>query len=1214
MGLTFILGNASQDHQQELLEQMLALKEADPQGKFYFIVPDHVKFGTEVKILDMLRQQVGVERQATFATNQVQVYSFTRLAWYFLKDQPVYQVPRLSQAGTNMLVTKILQDKGDDLRLFRGEKNQPGFVAKLVTQMNDLRAANISSTDLQELIPQVASDVGQQADLQAKLTDLALVYREYEHYLQGKYTDNAAILTALAAYFTQADLSHTYFFLDKAYRYNALEEQVLQVLFQRAAQVFVALVLDQPSSKLPDPSSFYLRTGRTYFRLNQLARAKGVAVRNLAVQQPRITAPGLLGLEDYWIKSNTGQTNSAVHDIGTAVHVVQAATKDAEVRFVANKIHQMVAREGYHYSDFVLLTPDLTAYQEVIQPLLQQARIPAFIDGRQTMSNHPLVELLTALFQIKEHNYQYQDMMRLLKTELLLPRDPDAENEYMSRHKFRELLDITENAILKYNFNGARDWLQKEDWKFFYRKTTAGREQFASEKKVEQQINFIRHYIQQILPPFFKQLDHAQTGTQAAKLLITFLVENGVVVQLQKLQEQAHQAGDVVGSSRPKEVWQMLIRMVEEYNEVLGKQPFVANNFLEILQSGFEGASYGQIPATLDQVLVSDALLAQLNEQKVTFILGLCEGVMPEIIKQDDLLTDQDRALLTPLLADNQVLKPSSEYAMLDQAFIAYLAFMSGNQQLYLSYPANIDGEKTVNPSPYVRQIVAHFTLPVRQVATIPPVTTGAIADYVGAPRLTLTNLAGVTRHALQKKQPLPDRWQAVYNVLTKDPRWAKLAHKLLGGLTYHNSPEPLQPTVAQELYASKQDNKLVLNTSISQLEEFYSNPYSYFLKYGLQLQPREVLEMSTTIRGTIFHLALQELFDRLAQAGQTLAELSATEFDRMMTAIMDDIQHRDEFRILQSSHRMRYLGDKIHGTIAHMGWTVRQSRTKSPVKTIGTEVVYGQLGDTNSRPGLQYDFAVGNQADYRVNVRGKVDRIDELVANNKRYRTIIDYKSSDKRFSYGKAYAGIMLQLLTYLAFLEREAQALPATQRFEPAGALYMRIFSPNLNQAQVLKKNSSQEIFKQHKLNGLLVNDQDFLLTLDQDLAGDATKAANSSIYPVKRKKARQEGDYQFASSSPTTNTLLTLDQLNQLVAHDEHLIVAAAQRIFAGDVSLAPARFTDNTSVLAYSDYKAIMQFDEMLPENNYRPIPELRLQEVLELLNNAQQEGDNNGRN
>lgn len=211
-------------------------------------------------------------------------------------------------------------------------------------------------------------------------------------------------------------------------------------------------------------------------------------------------------------------------------------------------------------------------------------------------------------------------------------------------------------------------------------------------------------------------------------------MENGVVVQLQKLQEQAHQAGDVVGSSRPKEVWQMLIRMVEEYNEVLGKQPFVANNFLEILQSGFEGASYGQIPATLDQVLVSDALLAQLNEQKVTFILGLCEGVMPEIIKQDDLLTDQDRALLTPLLADNQVLKPSSEYAMLDQAFIAYLAFMSGNQQLYLSYPANIDGEKTVNPSPYLRQIVTHFTLPVRQVATIPPVTTGAIADYVGAP------------------------------------------------------------------------------------------------------------------------------------------------------------------------------------------------------------------------------------------------------------------------------------------------------------------------------------------------------------------------------------------------------------------------------------------------------------------------------------------------
>jgi len=42
-----------------------------------------------------------------------------------------------------------------------------------------------------------------------------------------------------------------------------------------------------------------------------------------------------------------------------------------------------------------------------------------------------------------------------------------------------------------------------------------------------------------------------------------------------------------------------------------------------------------------------------------------------------------------------------------------------------------------------------------------------------------------------------------------------------------------------------------------------------------------------------------------------------------------------------------------------------------------------------------------------------------------------------------------------------------------------------------------------------------------------------------------------------------------------------------------------RLNDKTTALQYSPYLAIMAFDAMLPENNYRDLPPLTPSEVLE---------------
>ena len=117
MSLGFILGKASTDRQAVLLEEISKCQKEDPKAKIYYLVPNHIKFDSEVRILEHLAKQN--EAHDLFATTALQVLSFSRLAWYFMKDSPEYQAPRLSQAGANMLVYKILREQKEKLTLLR---------------------------------------------------------------------------------------------------------------------------------------------------------------------------------------------------------------------------------------------------------------------------------------------------------------------------------------------------------------------------------------------------------------------------------------------------------------------------------------------------------------------------------------------------------------------------------------------------------------------------------------------------------------------------------------------------------------------------------------------------------------------------------------------------------------------------------------------------------------------------------------------------------------------------------------------------------------------------------------------------------------------------------------------------------------------------------------------------------------------------------------
>lgn len=1196
MSLQFILGPAKADHRTTMVQQLVAGLMTKPNDQFFYLVPNHIKFDTEVDVLNRLAK--AFKQPNLYAQSQVQVLSFTRLAWYLMKNEAAYQVPRLSAAGIDMLLYRILQQHADELRLFGGEVAQTGFVTQLAREVNELQVANLSPEDVQQLALNAPS-----GDLKAKLHDLAIVYQDFAVATADKYLKPADVLVQLNAYLRQQDLHGTHVYLELVgfAQLPAQEQGIITTMLERGADVTISLMLDQKVvDQVPEHGSLFYQAGRLYYRLYQYARARKIPVlTDLHAATTRVT-DGLAALDDFWRGHPRAATGHEA--VNQHVHLFRTDSRQTELAQVGRLIRTMVANQGYHYRDFLVMTRHLDRYQTMLAPTLHELEIPYFVDLQRSMADHPLVELIGALFDLDAKHYQYRDVMRILKTELLVPQ---IDGQPMTRQAYRQAVDLTENFILKSGYTGRR-WLQKEDWQYFrFTEGDAGVETDQN-AAITRQINLIHHFVAKIFPPFFKQLQAAENGRAAAAILVNFLTTNGVTQQLLAWRDQALDEQDVPAAAEPEQTWQTFCNMLDEYVAILGDDAFQSTDFLALLQAGFEGASYSQIPSTLDQVLISESGMVQSQNRKVVFMIGATDLVMPDRIMTNNLLSDVDKETLQPAVSELEgahFLNDSAVVQLGDESCLNYLAFLTPREHLFLSAPLKDDQEAELNWSNYVLRIQKQFNLPIQTYLNAPDPTVSDIRPFIGTKRRTISHVIQVYRDVLTANndrysnaaplRPAPE-WVWVRQWLTRNPQFGPQAQRLLAGLSYRNQPVQLSQASVDALYGHQ------IYTSISKLEEFYRNQYAYFLKYGLKLQERDVFELSAASTGEFFHAVLDGLIKALRTDQVPIANATDEQLSQYLQTVTQLVLDQPQFTILTSSNRMAYLQRQLINTVRQIAFAIRNQSLFSAAQPKQTELLFGNVGKEHGLKSL--DFQV--DATHSVHVRGKIDRLDEIKVDQQRYLGIVDYKSSEHNFNFQEAYYGLAMQMLTYLdAVLKNETEIVgnddPAAVKL--AGALYMHIQNPTLK-PEDLKDGFETALLKKNKYKGILLDDPQLLEHLDSDVR---EKSGVSKIYPFRFKRNKAGEAYGPVKKNATS--LVTNEQLERLLRHNTQLIIQAATAIFAGRVDLNPVRLNDKTTALQYSPYLAIMQFDAMLAENAYRDLPALDTPTVLAMLKAEQEE-------
>ena len=1154
MTLQFLIGRSGTGKTSVILDEIRGELKENPAGSpLIYLVPEQMTFLSEYKL---------VKTPGLGGMIRAQVFSFSRLAFRVLQETGGMTRRHLDSAGVNMLIRKIMDEKKDELKMFRRSSDKPGFAAQMEEMLQEFKRYCIDPSDLS------AYSSGETADgLKDKLHDLELIYSRFQTELIGKYLDSEDYFTLLIEKMASSPyIASSRIYLDGFYSLTPQELLVVEELMKQSRGVTAALTLDRPYRQAPPgPLELFRQTGSTYHELYSSALRWKIPVEpdRILKGNSRFQDAGLSHLE-----RNFAVRPAEVFTGGAGVTVARAVNRRAEIEGTARQILALVRDGNHRFRDIAILLRNGEAYHELIQTVFKDYRIPVFIDAKRTMLNHPLIELVRSTLEVLMTNWRYEPVFRAVKTDLLSPIGQTAAS-------MRERIDRFENYVLSRGLKGRR-WTSGERWG--YRKIRGleleERAQTTNEKELEDELNELRELFTKPILTLAGRLKRAAGSREYCEALYLYLEELHIPEKLDKLKLEAEDRGDLTAAGEHEQAWEAVIGLLDQFVEMAGDDPVTLKQFAELLETGMESMKFSLVPPAIDQVMIANLDLSRIDDVRTAFVIGLNEGVLPGRPQGGGIFSDRERE---SMLADGFPLAPGSSLKLIDEEFTAYKAFTTPAEKLFLSYPIADEEGKTLLPSPYIKRVSELFgnagqLVYMNDPADLDPESqAGFAANY----DVALSHLTAQMQ--LQKRgYPMHPLWWDVYGAYMDDPLQRPRAMKVLSSLYYENKPKKLSGETAKELYGEN------IHASVSRMEMFNSCPFSHFAAHGLKLQERKIFRLDAPDIGEMFHGALKIISDYLYEHQIPWSSLTKEQCLNLAKRAVDMLAPKLQNEILLSTNRHHYLKKKLEDVIGRASVVLSEQAKASGFAPIGLEVAFGKNGEI---PPLTFELKNGTT----MELVGRIDRVDKAEEGDGVYLRVLDYKSSDRELNIGEVYYGLALQMLTYLDIVISHSRKLVGKDA-DPAGVLYFHVHNPLVKSSGKLSMDElEQAVFKSFKMKGLILGDQNVARMMDVTL--DPAGKTKSDIVPISLKKD---------GSMDARSKIASREEFSLLQNHVRKVYQEAGDAIVGGTVDIKPYKLKDRVPC-TFCPYKSVCQFDQSLEENEYEVLSVKKDAEIMDLL-------------
>jgi ATP-dependent helicase/nuclease subunit B len=1177
MSVRYILGRSGSGKSTvcltEIRERLLV---PNDQESLVLLVPEQATFKAEHAL---------VTSPGISGFMRAQVLSFRRLAFRVMQERGGTARVHISENGKKMLLHKLLHRTKDELKVFHYAADQTGFIDRLNELMVELKRYRIDSEQLAEQLERAGQTPGQYAsELTDKLADLSHICSLYEREIAGLYVEAEDDLAALSEQFGQSSYAdQTEVWIDGFNGFTPQEFHALSAIMRHAKQVNITLCVDRlyEAEEKPDSFELFHPTADTLIKLRQIAADCGVKEEEPLLLEgsrallPRFAAsPMLAGLEQHL--AGRQPISSELAYLREDIKVVSAAHRRAEAEAAARHMLELVKQRNTRWRDILVLVRNMDGYRDMLATAFSDFGIPHFFDQKRKVTHHPVIELIRASLETVKGGWRYDSIFRAIKTGMLVQAASPGGDVTEQDASAGLLMDLNqlENYVLAYGIHGYR-WTDGKPWTYHPQISLESDEDVRSTLQSEflERINRIREQVVSPLRALEAAMKAAITARQMAEAVYKLLEDTHAAEQLERWTSEGLNDGHAERAREHSGIWDSVIDVLDQLVEMMGEETISLDVFTELLETGLDNIKLGLVPPALDQVLIGGMERTRPGFVKHVLILGANDGVLPSAMKEDGILSEQEREKLSE---SGMQLAPGSLRRLLDEQFMIYTALTTPAETLFVSYPIADDEGKTLLPAEVIRRMLRLFPkLMVEHAAGEPP---GGTMDetslaYMAHPGATLSALMIQLKRA-QKGLPIAESWWHAYNWLIDHPKWRQQVGARRSALFHSNQEKPIPPALGKQLYGSP------LAASVSRMELFASCGFAHFASYGLRLRERKLYRLEAPDVGQLFHAALSQIGAGLQREGVSWAALSEAECMARASAAVDALTPRLQSEILMSTGRYRYIAQKLKQIVGRAAAVLAEHGRRGLFQPIGLELGFGPNGEL---PSLSFKLDDGSE----MEIVGRIDRVDRAEGPDGQLLRIIDYKSSQKRLNLAEVYYGLSLQILTYLDVVITHSKRWLGAEA-KPGGVLYFHVHEPLIrSNAPLSPEAAADELFRRFKMKGLVLADEATVRMMDTSL-----ETGHSTLIPIAMK-----ADGTFYKSA----SVMTSEQWSNLRRHGRSAIRKIGSGITSGRVDIEPYRMGGQIAC-TFCSYKSVCHFDPELDSNHYASKLPYKQDEVWELLN------------
>lgn len=1169
MALKLWMGPSGSGKTRFLFDYIIKEAKAHRELNYIVIVPEQFTLSTQRELVNL---------SPDHGIINIDVLSFARLSYRIFEEVGFKDAVgvTIDDMGKNLIIRHIVSKCEDRLTVLNGRMDRLGYITEVKSAISEFMQYGISPDKITDIIN--LSENNGRKGLASKLSDMQILYREFNNYIYEKYLTKEEIISKAARAAYKSDkLRKSVVIFDGFTGFTPVQYNLIESLLTISRDIYVTILTDTRDKITynTEHELFYLGF-KTSEKLKKLAELNNVRIQNdfeIIEEIPRrfllnntddkmsgVTSPMLVHLErnlfrDYSkpfkgsdnvtgdIELPTKAVNGGIA-VFTGLQPIDEVTKVAVeiskiIRKGCNKSYKDTDNENtssdnsvIRYKDIAIATGDLEGYMPIFKRVFREYNIPFFIDKTQPVLLNPFIEYIRALLDLINENFTYSTMFRYL-------RSPIAGYD-------TDVIDRLENFVLKFGVKGYGAWNKNwiEKYSRYYKKTTPNDLNNANDELSELE-NFRQIIMKdlEIITDLITDVD----GKRQKNLTKPVNEINAVFIRtfealdvrnrIQMLIEKYSITDDSFAITHGKEyekIYDLVIELMNRMNELLVGEIISLDEYGELLDAGFDEIRIGLIPTITDYIQIGDVTRSRFNDIHTLFIVGANDGVVPGNSSSGGIISDIEKEFILSNTDDIELSPTVREQAFTSQLYL-YMLMTKPTHMLFISYSRIDNNSNSIRPSYIVKMITDMF----------PGIDVDNDFESPSDKIYNISSLYDVISENLREEEVrgLIDLFieyfdrgikdnTAIYPDSYEDAREKLLKlvdSSFMSGVLKGN--DKISRSVAAALYG-----KSIIG-SVTRLEKFAKCSFRHFIQYGLSLKEREILSFESKDIGSLFHLVLEEYTSYIRNNGMSFKSIEKEKREEILDLVIDECVGKSGLISLNAGFRHKYMIERIRKITLRTINTLTDHLCAGDFDIEGTEVMF--------KPADSLDALTFKLSDDEImRFSGSIDRLDTYRDREHVYIKIIDYKSGNTRLDLVEVYLGLSLQLVMYMN-AAREITEKDVNNRglsVVPAGILYYHIDDPVIESDSSLSDEEiEQKIKEELKMRGLVNSDSDVYRLMDKGFI------SKSDIIPISENKG---GGLSANADAAST------DDFDVISKFTDKKVKKLGIRILSGDIKAEP----------------------------------------------------------